>query len=477
MPLRHIHDADLDYYLVLFDSDGTERAEQDGSLLSVKLKEAVRGGLTDVFISSHGWKGDIPAAINQYDRWISTMVQQRADLDQARGLDPDFKAIVVGVHWPSLPWGNEDVRAALLSDEPDEFDAEAQMDSGDLVRQYAKRIADTDAARSALTVILEAADSDAVQAQVERGSLPSWLDTAYQTLFREAGLGLGGAAAAPGSDQRVFQPTRTIAEWSAAASPAPRARPDGHPGLLDGGSPVSLRDSLLMPVRQLSFWAMKHRARHVGETGVHRLLVEMQKSAPHARFHLMGHSFGCIVVSAAVAGPRGPDGATSRLPRSIQSLFLVQGAMSLWSFAESIPYPPQVPGYFRPVEVAPPLISGPIVTTRSTADRAVGTFFPLAAKAGRDRLLGKDLPEFGGVGTFGIQGTDADITHDLRAGDAATEYRFARGHIYNIEASAVICHGKGPSGAHSDIAHPQIAHLFWQAALATMGRRGSRRHS
>src|SRR6266704_6898388 len=183
MPLRHIDDADLDYYLVLFDSDGTERAEQDGSLLSAKLKEAVRGGVTDVFISCHGWKGDIPAAISQYNRWISTMAAQRADLDRARELDRDFKPVVVGVHWPSLPGGNEDGRAALLSNEPDDFAAEAQMDSSQLVRQYAKRIADTDAARSALTVILEAANDDAVRAQLDEGSLPSRLDTAYQTLF------------------------------------------------------------------------------------------------------------------------------------------------------------------------------------------------------------------------------------------------------------------------------------------------------
>jgi len=54
MPLRHIDGADLDYYLVLFDRDGNERPEPDGSLLSQKLTEAVRGNASDVFISSHG---------------------------------------------------------------------------------------------------------------------------------------------------------------------------------------------------------------------------------------------------------------------------------------------------------------------------------------------------------------------------------------------------------------------------------------
>jgi hypothetical protein len=111
-------------------------------------------------------------------------------------------------------------------------------------------------------------------------------------------------------------------------------------------------------------------------------------------------------------------------------------------------------------------VKGPIVTTRSTFDHAVGTFFPLGAKLGDERLLDDELPEFGGVGAFGIQGTVASTTHDMRVLNASADYGFDAGHVYNIDASRVICHGNWPSGAHSDIAHPPIAHLFWQAALS-----------
>jgi len=159
---------------------------------------------------------------------------------------------------------------------------------------------------------------------------------------------------------------------------------------------------------------------------------------------------------------------TSRLPRPVHSLFLVQCALSLWSFAQRIPFPPNLPGYFRPIDVAPALVSGPIVTTRSTFDHAVGTFFPLGARQGDDLLLGDDLPEFGGVGAFGLQGTAPGTTHDTLVLDADAEYGFEAGHIYNIDASTVICCGRWPSGAHSDIAHPQIAHMFWQASLSGM---------
>ena len=465
MPLRHIDEADLDYFLLLFDRDGNERREQDGSLLRMKLNEIIRESITDVFISSHGWKGDIPAAISQYASWIATMAAQASDRDRARALDPAFKPFIVGVHWPSLPWGNENREALLGDNDKDEFAAEQQMNSDELLKLYAKRIADTDAARAALRTILAADDLGGENGRPNR-ELPLELEAAYQILFEEAGLRLDGAAAAPGSDQQTFRPSLTISQWTSAAESQAEPGLDGEPGLLSGTFRQTMRNKLLMPLRQLSFWSMKRRARNVGETGVHSLLVELQESAPEARFHLMGHSFGCIVVSAAVSGPLAGSTVASRLPRPVDSLFLVQGALSLWSFAERIPYTPNVPGYFRPMEIAPSLVRGPIVTTRSSFDRAVGTYFPLAAQLGNDRLLGEELPEFGGVGTFGIQGTAADMTHDLLVLNADDDYGFVAGQIYNVDASRVIRRGGGPSGAHSDIAHPEIAHLFWQAALA-----------
>lgn len=476
MPLRHSSQPEADYYLILFDTDGNERREADASLLSQELLEVVRDGVTDVFFSSHGWKGDIPAAIRQYDRWAGVMAAQAGDRELARARDRGFKAMAVCVHWPSLPWGVEDASAALLGGgDGDEFAAERRLSTVELVDVYAARIADTDAARNALAVILASADDPQTARQLAKSELPPDLEAAYQVLFEQAGLGLDGPAAAPGLDHQAFAPAITISTWLPAAQsqPAPAPGPQAPPaqqGLLDGGFPGAVRDALLMPVRQLSFWAMKHRAVRVGETGVHALLSTLQRAAPGARFHLMGHSFGAIVVSAAISGPLAQGIITSRLPRPVNSLFLVQGAMSLWSFAERLPFPPNAAGYFRPVDVAPALVSGPIVTTRSTFDRAVGTFFPLGARLGHELLLGEgDLPEYGGVGAFGIQGAGG---FDVPVLSVTGDYRFSRAEIYNIDASTVICHGGGPSGAHSDISYPEIAHAFWQAALCGTAGQG-----
>ena len=359
MPLRHVGNTEAEYYLVLFDADGNERREADESLLSQRLGEDIQDGVTDVFFASHGWKGDIPAAIRQYDSWVGTMAAQDRDRALARERYPGFKAMAVCVHWPSLPWGVEDAGAALL-DDVDEFAAEQELSNGELVDMYAARIANTDAARSALAVILAGADDPETARQVAKSQLTPDLEAAYQTLFDEAGLSLGGPAAAPGLDHQNFTPATTISTWLPAAQnqPAPAFSPEPQPGLLSDGFRGAVRDALLMPVRQLSFWAMKHRARQVGETGVHTLLAGLQQAAPGTRYHLMGHSFGCIVVSAAIAGPITQGAITSRLPRPVNSLFLAQGALSLWSFAERLPFPPNPPGYFRPIDLAPAQSAG-----------------------------------------------------------------------------------------------------------------------
>ena len=89
-------------------------------------------------------------------------------------------------------------------------------------------------------------------------------------------------------------------------------------------------------MRTLSFWRMKAPASRFGEGAAHRLLADLHDAVSTERdvkFHLMGHSFGCIVVSAAIAGP-----ATKAASFRVQSLALVQGAPAIWSYCSEIPY-------------------------------------------------------------------------------------------------------------------------------------------
>ena len=173
----------------------------------------------------------------------------------------------------------------------------------------------------------------------------------------------------------------------------------------------------------------------------------------------MGHSFGCIVVSSAVAG-RGSAGR-----RPIASLALVQGAMSLWSFCSAIPAAPERSGYFHRV-LADGLVAGPVVVTTSVHDRAVRSFYPLGAGArGQVDYPSDRLPTYGAIGAFGVRGPGIQVVDDdLRAVDQPYDLR--PGVVHDLRGDDVIRDSAGVMGAHSDIAKPSVAHAVWQAALA-----------
>jgi hypothetical protein len=443
MSIRRVPGTDFDYFLVLFDERGKERPGPDGTMLTDTVTNlVVAGGVTDVFFTSHGWKGDIPAAIDQYDRWVGTVLAMQSDRDAARRQRARFMPLVVCLHWPSLPWGDETIRAnivATLSGAP-------EVSIEEVVDTYATRIVDTPYSRAAIRTILEAA-----RYYPDATNLPRALCDAYLTLFAESGLGCGDASGRPGADQDGFDPQAIIDDARSAAST------DSVAGVLGLGN--ALWDGILAPLRQLSFWKMKDRARQFGESAGHELLIRLQKAAPGAHFHLMGHSFGCIVVSAAVAGPR----VGERLPRAVHSLFLVQGALSHWSYVADIPFSPGTPGYFHRI-LRDGLVQGPLVTTRSMHDTAIGRFYPLGALLKKQFLLDSDYPVYGGIGAFGIQGIVG--AEDMPMQPATFIYRFHGGRVYNLEASNIIRNGSGASGAHSDIAHPEVAHAFWSAVLA-----------
>jgi hypothetical protein len=46
-------------------------------------------------------------------------------------------------------------------------------------------------------------------------------------------------------------------------------------------------------------------------------------------------------------------------------------------------------------------------------------------------------------------------------------YSFEKKRVYNLESSQFIAKKDGVSGAHSDIAGPEVAHAIWAAAFAS----------
>ncbi len=451
MPFEEVPGTDVRYHLIAYDAAGIERPETEGLRSHAVVQGLTKNPATDVFLFSHGWQGDVPAAGDQYNRWIGTMAACSSDLEKvAAARDGSFRPLLIGLHWPSLPFGDETMGAGNGSfgldptAEPSgsSMSADAQVES--MVEAYASRIADTPTARAALRVIFSRAIED-----VAPDRLPPEVADACTVLDRESGLGAGGEGAEPGSDRESFDPEAVY-----AAVQEEEAVNFGDSGL--GG--------LLALPRTLSFWRMKARARTFGEGGAHDLLhALMQAGGPDVRFHLMGHSFGCIVASSILSGQ-------SPLLRPVDTLVLLQGALSLWSFCPEIPSAPGRPGYFHPI-IRDGRVRGPIVTTQSEYDTAVGRWYPLAAGVKRQVDYDDRLPKYGAVGTFGLCGLDA-LAQFMPMLSASETYDFLSGRIYNLESSAVIRETLSTfSGAHSDLAHPEVGHAVWSAVLGETAAR------
>ncbi|HUN35286.1 MAG TPA: hypothetical protein VMU95_25070 [Trebonia sp.] len=474
------------YYFLQLDSSGAGVEPGDRQFLSQPGDDAViAADTTDVFVISHGWMEDVDAAKRNYGEWIDTMVEQGEHGDTLRG--PGYKPKAVAVHWPSEPFGDERPLAA----------------ADDLADQYTRRIlgstgAGADPARSAsahaaLKAIVDSADDIAHDTVARRnlvrgelGQLPK-LNDAYQQLF-----------AATGRTRPGLDPGQAIRDWTVAVHREPPPS-----GFLDHivleverlwdelimaleQDATKVRSLALLPARALSFWSIKDRAHAIGAGTMHQFLVRLEEAAPRARLHLMGHSFGAIVASSAIVGPPAGSAGGGPLPRPVTSALFAQGAMSLWSYAPHDPFDTGEAGDYRSIYAGGrPLVAGPLVTTTSVFDLANRILFPIAARLGSPDLqalvaapsapageqgAGGAFPPIGAVGTFGLQGVsgraDARTVERALTGVPRQDYQLESGRICNADADAVIRKVQGLMGAHMDINHPEIAHLFWQAVRA-----------
>jgi hypothetical protein len=411
--------------LISFDKDGVERTDdpEGGTFSGRVLERAASDKPSDIFLFSHGWKGDFPAAVDQYNRWIGALARLTAD---RAAMGANFRPLFVGAHWPSQPWGEEEIQT------PASFGTDGSPNMDALLESAVEHFGGGDDVRSALKVIFEAFEEDPAARE-----LPDDVVAAYHRLAGAIGFSAGGGAdAAPDREGAPLDPQKAV-----------RAEQIATPASF--GIFGSIKNGILAGLRQTSFWLIKHRARTVGEQGMHQLVSRLQQSTG-ARVHLMGHSFGCIVASSILGGP----GGNGQLPKQVDSTVLVQGALSLWSFADKVP-DSSAPGYFRK---ALSRVSGPIVTTQSANDSAVGIAYPAAVYVVDEVDFGAQLPKFGGVGTFGVQGTSILASDPKLMLDEHGSYKFQPGKVYNLDGTQFI-----PS--HTGIDGPQVAHAIWQAAL------------
>jgi hypothetical protein len=209
-------------------------------------------------------------------------------------------------------------------------------------------------------------------------------------------------------------------------------------------------------LRQLTYWQMKNRAGTVGRNGLGPLIGQLHQAAPGVRVHLVGHSFGARVVSYALAGvPAGLE------PSPVKAVTLLQGAFSHWAYARQLPFDVSRGGGLAGMLDR---IDGPLVACYSQHDSAVGRFYPLASMAARDdsAAAADAASRWGGMGADGAQAVAA-TAEAIRGAGPGNSYRFADKKALNIDASEIVRSGGPPSGAHSDIVHPELTWIVLTA--------------
>jgi pimeloyl-ACP methyl ester carboxylesterase len=174
---------------------------------------------------------------------------------------------------------------------------------------------------------------------------------------------------------------------------------------------------------------MKARAGDVGSKGVAPLLKACRQARAGLRLHLVGHSFGGRLVTAAAAG----------LPKNTPdvTVSLLQAAFSHNALAAD--YGKGKAGFYRSV-LGDARVSGPIIITHTKNDRAVGVAYPLASRIARQvaAALGDENDPYGGMGRNGAQHTTEAAGHTAILGQKGAAYTFAPGTVNNLRADETI---------------------------------------
>ncbi|MEO7069520.1 MAG: serine/threonine protein kinase [Nostocoides sp.] len=432
-----------DYSRLVFDENAA-LVGPDGATLVTTIAAS---GATDLFVMSHGWGNQAADAENLYAAMFPLI---DAALPNAAG------AAYLGVFWPSIwfpdaPAGQSaEVASAVAAGAPGQ--ADAVQSGAEIATALAVSLpAHADALHTMGALI------DAGVAAVDSGA-PTDHDAAlgtFHSLFQSVFATPQQATEDSGESHLIntADPRTAYAAVSEAMGSAPPAADTQGLGDVFGTIWNGAKDAL----RVGSYYTMKGRAGTIGAQGLGPFLTRLHQAAPGLRVHLIGHSFGARLVSYSLAGI--PSAAAS----PIASVTLVQGAFSHWCFTEAAQNPFGSAGGLCGVTDR---VHGPYAATFTSADWAVGVWYPKAScLAGQDAQDYEGPGRWAGMGSDGYQGVSptAALTLPLGAGT-----QLDAGTFYDVDANAVITDTSQSSfaGAHSDIRHPEVAALIAAAATA-----------
>lgn len=445
----------IHYSEAAFDKDGKLESEPN-----------VPAGTTDIIVVSHGWNNDRDEAEKLYTKLFGNFVEATKD-------DPVIakrKLAIVGIIWPAKKFDalmTQTTGSGAQAGGAASIGAEDAAAAQTAIRAAIDRVAplfveaeekkNLERLRELVPTLED--DPDSQKEFVE--TLRQLLDPRNQYTDQRHGEDSSDVFF-EGNPQNIFDNAKQSAPASATEPATPPTAepqdagatdPTGHAaGLLDVVSGAVNAASNLLNLT--TYIEMKKRAGTVGKNGVGPLidkLVSVVNSIE--RIHLVGHSFGARVVTAA---------AGSSTTRKLRSLSLLQAAFSHNGFSRS------KSGFFRSV-VKNKRVAGPILITHTKNDRAVGLAYPAASRISGDSAagFGDADDEFGAMGSNGAQqmesGEIVDGANTLLA--EGSEYQFQAGKFHNLKSDAFIV-VPGGGDAHGMVFVPEVAWAISRAVVS-----------
>ena len=408
---------------------------------------------TDLLVISHGWNNDEADARNLYQRLVPLIA---AEIRNLPALD-NRRFAVLGVLWPSKKFADDELTAGgaasittasasdglidRLRELQDFFDGDDTAHSIQQAIAEAPHLTQDPNARIRYVALMKAIVArmthipDSEPEDVSAGRLnreePDALLTRLSDITPDDTGGSEGAT--------------TI---GTAVDMQLGGEQGGAEGLFDFSGFLNGARNLL---NFTTYYQMKARAGQVGVLGLNPVLVRVRAERPACRLHLIGHSFGARLVTAATAGPTD----ASVLP--VATLSLLQGAFSHYGFAEN--YQPGKNGFFRSV-LTEHKVTGPILISQTHNDLAVGLAYAIASRIA-DQVglaIGDENDLYGGMGANGAQKTPGASTRFTLNG--GSPFAFLPGGVYNLNADNTI-------HEHSDICHPEVGRAIANAMAVT----------
>src|SRR5262245_10392003 len=439
--------AGLPFFPLEITKDGKIFNPAQKSAIEAAISDAAATKLTELFVVSHGWNNDMADARQLYQELFTNVASRIASHSPAK----DHKFAIVGIFWPSKRFADEELipggGAASIEDEAPTITSSAVRTKLEGLKGTFD-VPDEVTLEQAKSLVDALEDNPANQKKfvdLIRSLLPQHptdkADDASDVFMGRPGDEVLKALAPPSSF--VAQPP---GDGSDGASLDLDDQAGAAAGVADAFSGMGAAAWRLLNFA--TYYQMKERAGVVG-SGVNTMLASVRQLRPDLRVHLIGHSFGARVVTAAV------DGQAALRP---SSLTLLQGAFSHNGFTEK--FDNRNDGFFRKV-IAKSKVSGPIVVTHTINDRAVGIAYPIASRLSADNAsaLGDENDVYGGLGRNGaVKMKPAEFIKGQLLPETSS-YQLVAGKVHNLRADQFIA-------GHSDVTGRQVANAIVHAVMS-----------